>query len=500
VQRGLSYQAFWLLAARLLGFSFLFLLPLTLVRVLSQSDFGIYKQAFQLVMTGQAILTFGFGLSAFYYLGREPERAPQIVWNIFLYHALAGTIGGVVLVLWPGLLDVISGSGHLSDFAVPVALLLLTYTVGGFMDVIATARGDVFWSTIFIVGSQFSRSLFLISAALIFRDVYTLLLAGVIHGVIQMTALLWYILRTYPGCWRRFDWSTAKEQISYTVPQGASGLLYVIQSDLHWLLVANRVNAADFAIYSVGTTQLPLVGMLRDAVSSVILPRVSKLQREGRDADVLQLMLAGARKLALLYIPLFFCLLVTGRDFILTLFRKDYLASWPIFAINLLLLPMGILLTDAVTRAYAEHRVHLLKFRIVLCVFQLAVSWAFIRNMGMIGAVVALVLVNVVERVYIVWFVGRLLSFSQDDKRWAVLTIGRISAAALAAACGAAASQYLMTGLLPAVRLALASGVFGVLYLGMSLLMNNLTLDEKEIVNRYSDRYLRFRPFPVSAV
>ncbi|HEU0252382.1 MAG TPA: hypothetical protein VFR12_05070, partial [Pyrinomonadaceae bacterium] len=62
----LTVRALWLLIAKILAFSLSILLPLLLVRRLSQSEFGLYKQAFLVVGSGVALLPLGFQMSAFY--------------------------------------------------------------------------------------------------------------------------------------------------------------------------------------------------------------------------------------------------------------------------------------------------------------------------------------------------------------------------------------------------------------------------------------------------
>ena len=72
----LARRAAWLASAKALAFALGFALPLILVRTLSQTEFGIYKQVFLLLNTGMTILPLGFAMSAFYFLPRcERGRA-----------------------------------------------------------------------------------------------------------------------------------------------------------------------------------------------------------------------------------------------------------------------------------------------------------------------------------------------------------------------------------------------------------------------------------------
>src|SRR6266849_722175 len=86
----LSSRAFWLTAAKSLSFAISLVLPLLLVRRLSQFEFGVYKQVFLLVDSAVMILPLGFYLTAFYFLPREPKQQPQIIFNILIFHVLVG--------------------------------------------------------------------------------------------------------------------------------------------------------------------------------------------------------------------------------------------------------------------------------------------------------------------------------------------------------------------------------------------------------------------------
>jgi O-antigen/teichoic acid export membrane protein len=88
----LARQATWLLVAKTIGFALTFALPLVLVRTLTQHDFGLYKQAFLVVVTAVTILPLGFGMTAFYFLPREPERQGSVVLHILLVHSAIGAI------------------------------------------------------------------------------------------------------------------------------------------------------------------------------------------------------------------------------------------------------------------------------------------------------------------------------------------------------------------------------------------------------------------------
>jgi O-antigen/teichoic acid export membrane protein len=324
--------------------------------------------------------------------------------------------------------------------------------------------------------------------------VQALVYAGLIHGVIQSIVLLWYVSSRFPGFWRAFDWSLTSKQIAYALPFGIAGLLFTIQTDLHNYFVSNRFSAATFAIYSIGVAQLPLVGILRDSVSSVILPRISYLQEQGQPREILVLVANAIRKLAAVYLPIYVLLLITGREFLTFMFTSAYAASWPIFAINLTLLPLALLEVDAVVRAYEQHRYYLLKVQIVLSILMVFGLWYGIANFGLVGAISVVVVINFLLRVVLAVKFSRVLGAGMRDLLL-FKDVGKIIVASGVAGvlCLFVHSLLIASGARPFIVLVVCGAMFVAVYLPAILLLGVPTDDEREKVRRGAERFVYLR-------
>ncbi len=148
----------------------------------------------------------------------------------------------------------------------------------------------------------------------------------------------------------------------------------IVQTDLHNYFVSNHFGPALFAVYSLGTLQLPLMGLIWEATNSVLITRVSVLEKRDERREIVLLLARAARKLAAVYFPVYVFLMVVGREFIRVLFTARFADSWPIFAVNLTLLPFGIVLLDPLYRAFERERYFLLRFRLVLAAVLIAGS------------------------------------------------------------------------------------------------------------------------------
>ena len=459
----LSTQAFWLLLAKTFGFALTLGLPLVLVRSLSQAEFGLYKQAFLVVGTAMTVLPLGFGMSAFYFLPRDREAHGAIVLHVLLVHTLVGGLAALALIAWPGLLTAVLGSDALTPYSAELAAVVLTWTVASFLDIVAVARQDVVASTVFIIASQASKTAIFIVAALAAGSVRALIDAAIVQGVLQIAVLLAYMRAKFPGFWRGFDWQTLRTQASYALPLGLSSLVLKFQSDLPHYVVGHAFGAAEYAIFTVGVFNLPLIGLLRESVGSVMLPRVSRLEQEQDRQQIVGLVARVARKLALFYFPIYVFLMIVGREFISVLFTPQYLASWPLFAVYLLVIPTGVIVLDPITRAYAEQRFFLLKLRLVLFAITIAIFAAGAARLGLLGTVAVMVAVQVAGTLGAGIRLSRVMELgAKDFRQFAVL--GRIAGAALAAGVVCAAARFALLGSGPFVVLAVGGIAYAAAY------------------------------------
>lgn len=494
-RKSLTIQALWLMIARTLAFLFAFALPVLLTRTLSQNEYGIFKQVFLIITTATALLPFGFGLSAYYYLPREkdPVRRGQIIFNILLFNAIVGFIACMALVFWPSLLAPIIGNPLLPTYGVSVGVVILLWLFSSFLETVAVANQELRLATVFIVVGQLTRTGLLIMAALVFDSVQALVYAAILHGVLQCIALIWYVASRFPGFWNGFDWGLTRKQIAYALPFGLAGLLYTIQTDLHHYFVSNRFSAATFAIYSIGVAQLPLVGILRDSVSSVVLPRISYLQKNGQTREIVVLLANAIRKLAAVYLALFALLLVTGREVLTVMFTAAYVDSWPIFAINLLLLPISLLEVDAVVRAFEGYRFFLLKLQVVLSIFMVFALWYGITRFGLVGAISVVVLVNFLSRAVLAVRFSRVLGANRRDLLL-LKDVGKLAVASLVAGlvCLLVRSLLIASNQRPLFILIACATAFAAVYLPAMLLLGVPTSDEREKVRRGVERLQQF--------
>ncbi len=469
-------------------------LPLLLVRRLDQTEFGLYKQVFLVITTATTVLPLGFAMSAFYFLPRETDQQGQVAINVVIFNAIAGAIACVALFVWPGLLVDIFGNSELHPHARPLAIALLLWVAASPLETLALASRETKLAAMMIVGTQVVKSALMIGAAVAFGTVQALVHSAVLFGAAQVVGLFiyvrWRFVRSFSINWNLFG-----AQMAYALPLGMSGMLYYLQNDLHNYFVANRFGASAFATYAVGCFQLPVVGLLAESVNSVMIPQVSVLSRQNDKEEIIRLTARAMRKLAAIFFPSYVFLMVVGREVLILLFTRAYETSWPIFAVNLTLIPAAILVFDPVARAFPSERYFLLHLKIVIFVLMCAALWFGTERLGLLGVISLVVVLSIVERVIVAARLGRTLGLNKTHIRL-LDDVGKCAIAALGAGVPAYAMKKVLAGTTAsAVTIAVCAATFGVAYLLLAWGLALLNEQERTFVRHMPARVWRSSPW-----
>ncbi|HJZ74987.1 MAG TPA: oligosaccharide flippase family protein [Vicinamibacterales bacterium] len=483
-QESLTLRTSWLVVGKTLAFALTVAIPLLLVRRMPREQFGLYKQTFLVINSAINILPLGFSMTAFYYLAREEEYRTHTVFNIVLFTTAVATLCGAVVLACPAALVLLFKEPSAAAFSPWIAGIIVLWVVGSFLEIVTVANQEIRLATTMILGIQATRAIFFVAAAAISGTIRALLLAAIAQGVVQVLALFLYLRSRFPRFWRAFDVGFLRRQVAYALPFGAAGLLYSLQLDLHSYFVSHQFGAATYAVYSIGCFQLPLFGILSDSVGGVLIPRISRLQHRRERREIVLVTARAMRKLALAYFPAYAFLLVMRREFIIALFTARYLDSIPVFAINLTLIPLGVLLLDPIMRAHAEHRRFLVKLHAALLVGLAATLPFALGRFGLVGAITAVVMFNAAGRAVTLMKVATILDVGIDDLRL-LADVGKVSIAAAGAALTTALIRPFTTTTAPLVSLTICGVAFTLVYATVAVLSGVVTVDERAAIKTH---------------
>ncbi|MGI8468316.1 MAG: lipopolysaccharide biosynthesis protein [Pyrinomonadaceae bacterium] len=428
----LMKQSAWLMFAKVVGFILSALLPLLTVRYLAQDKVGLYRQTFQVITNAAAILPLGFSMSAFYFLNRQPEKRAAAIANILLFNFITGGLACFALFFYPQILGAIFKSDDMTRLAPLIGVVIWLWIFSMFLEVVALANRETKLATVFIISAQLTKTILMTGAVILFTTVEAFIYAAMIQAAVQIPILLVYLNSRFPRFWTKFNFAFFREQLIYALPFGLAGLLYTSQTDIHNYFVGHKFSAADYAIYTTGCFELPLMGMLYESFSAVLIPRMSEFESQNKKREMFTTTIDAMRRLAFAYFPLFIFLMIVADTFITTLFTKNYAASVPIFRVNLLLLPFYCLMLDPIGRAFPAIGRFLLKVRIVLFFALIAALYFGLKYFDLRGMIAIVVVAFAIEKVISTLKISSVLELERKDFRL-LETVGKTAIAAATA-------------------------------------------------------------------
>ena len=525
----LASQSMWLLFAKVVGFGLSFVLPLLVYRILTKAEVGTYNQVFLVIVTVSAILPFGVSMSAFYYLSRDKIRKPFYIFNILFFNFFTGGIAFVFLNLYPDILEDLFKNPEMTKFAPQIGLVIWLWVFSTFFETVAIANQEARIATIFIISAQLSKAVFMISAVWYWGTVGAMLNAASVQAVLETLALFVYLNSRFKGYWHSFDKNLFFGQLKYAIPFGLMGILWTLQIDIHNYFIGFRFTEEEYAVYRAGCFELPLLFLLQEAISSVMIPRMSELQAKNDRREMINLTVRAIEKLSLAYFPAFMFFLITANTFITTLFTKEYAESVPIFMINIILLPTAVFILDPIVRAYSELGRFVLQVRIFIVALLIATLYYGIHHFNLVGMVIIVVVTSLLDRLITSIKIGKTMGVKFSDLPL-LKTTGKIALATIIAGIPTYLAYYQIKQLTPPighqisslmlklisfaisftpkesfpetitgfVTLTLTAILFGLIYFAGLYYLGVFAEDEKEFVRHKLVEFRRFLRFSQS--
>jgi O-antigen/teichoic acid export membrane protein len=492
-QSGFARRAAWLTTANSIAFGLSFIAPLLLVRTLSQTEFGVYKQVFQILMSTISLLNLQVASTAYYFMPRAPEKKLQVMINVLAFYGAIGALLAALFIFYPECALLVFKSGDLPAYMPLLGVTILLWLVSSNLEVIPLALGDVRASSVFIVISQLTKSALTVGAALAFHSVRAMIWAAAIQGMLQILFMFVYIRRRFGQRSERirgaFDLALFKAQIGNALPYGLGSFAQTAQGDLHNFMVSRYFPPAGFAVYSAGLFQLPLLGLLTTSFSSALIPEVSKLAAAGDQRAIIPIWLNAARKLALVVVPICALMFVLRYEIITLLFTSAYREAAPLFGIYLFSAMLPMTLTGSPVRAHEEFKFFRFKLHLALLPVTFGALYVGIHAAGLIGAVSALVGLQTLEAAIVVTAVGRRLGFVANDLRHLTPAL-KTALAAGAAALAAYAVKLPLAQAHTLVKLVICGAVFGAVYIFAAYALGAVTDAEKMEFRATMSRFL----------
>ncbi|MCU1278666.1 MAG: rane protein [bacterium] len=457
-----------LVAGRLVSAALTFGLPLVLARLLAPEEFGTYKQFFLIASTLQLTGQLGLTQSLYYFLPRGGKERGAYVSQTFLSLAVLGAAFGVALWFATPLIGGWLGDGSLAALRVPLALFGGLMLCAASLESAILSEGRIARAALAYVLTDGVRAVALVLGAK-WGGPAGLFWAAAGTSAARVAALF-FIVATKTVPFAKPHLGLFKKQLAYALPFAGASYLYVAQRYFSQYAVSASFDAATFALFAVASFHMPVVDIVFQPLSDVMIVHVGKAQHAGDARASWTAWNHAVQTLASILFPAAACAWLFGPTVLPLLFTHKYEGSVPLFLLATAEIPLWILPLDALLRAAGDTR-----FLFALNGARIAVTAGLVLGgihfFGLSGAIGGGIVSEALARVFMMARGRRFLGVTWTH----IVDLGGLGRTT-AAAAGACAPAYAVRaiGLHGAVGVLAAGAVYGATYLALAFALGRL--------------------------
>ena len=309
-------QAAWVAIGSFFSMAVGIISPMILSRFFSVGDYGTYRQVMYVYTTLLIVFTLGLPKAFAYFLPRHPDgEAKAIIRKITLLFFALGTLFALVLFVGAEVIAKILGNPELAPalraFSPVPVFLLPTMGLDG---ILATYRKTQFLAAYTVITK-------IITVAFTVLPV-VLLHGNYIHSIIGFdiaavfTFIVAFVLRSLPvKDFPRLQTSLSYRQIlAFSLPLLTASLWGMLYESVNQFFISRYFGKEVFAVFSNGFAEMPFLVMVTGALSTVLLPLFSRMEKgDGLSEDMLSVWTAAVTKSAKILFPMsVFCIFMAS--------------------------------------------------------------------------------------------------------------------------------------------------------------------------------------------
>lgn len=373
---------------------------LVLVRFLTKSDYGTYRQVWLVYATISGILLLGIPRSIYYFVPTLPEdRKRTFMFQTIILLSAASLITSVIIFYFSGYIAEYfhnpAAQYYLKIFAI---YIFFSLSSSYFSSYLYSERKARLVTMLSMIGS-FSFGLCVVLSLIFTRKLeFVFLSMGIIMGCQYILYLLYAMKKIWPIkiFW---DKKMLHEQFKYSMPLGLTSIIWMIGKHIDSLIVAFFVSPEIFAVFAVGAIEIPVFNMLNDSINTVLRVKFAELYKKGDCKELVRIWHSSIKKQALIYFPLFFCLFIFADKFLTLLYTDKYTGSVLFFRIYLFLLPLRVATYSLILTSIGKTK-PVMYGALGYFIFNVVASIMSIKIIGIAGPAVITVLATVLVSLY----------------------------------------------------------------------------------------------------
>lgn len=333
-------QAAWIAIGSLFSFGFGIISSMILSRYFDKADYGTYKQVMYVYNTLLTVFTLGLPRAYSFFLPRVPiEQARYLIKKISYVFVALGLVFSISLFGFSGIIAGILKNEDLEMalkiFAIVPSLLLPTMGLEG---ILATYKKSMYMA-VYTVVTRIIMLIAVIIPVCFFHGGYIEAIIGFVCSSL-FSLLVASNLKYMPlkNAGREVCEITLKEIFKFSIPLLTASIWGMVIVSADQFFISRYFGNEVFADFSNGNINLPFIGMIVGATSTVLSPVFSRLSHEqvNPGTEILPLWKSVYEKSAKIIYPLVLYCIVFADSIMVVLYGQQYEVSGGFFRIRLI--------------------------------------------------------------------------------------------------------------------------------------------------------------------
>jgi O-antigen/teichoic acid export membrane protein len=377
------------------SFGLMIISPLVLVRFLTVLEFGRYREFLLYISILGTLASFSITQSLLYFIPLHPLSTGRVVRETTVLTAI---ISSAVVVAFVAV-DLLIPGGLVGPYLVPVALYVLLFVNVDCWETLWIATNRPMWVFAYSAGRLTARMLVVVCVAVMTRNVSAIIWSLIgLEGVRLVGATI---------VWKTFDRShhepavrgIRREQLRFVVPFGLATVLALLSRNLGNVVITKYLGVVALAQLSVGTYADPIIMVLRDSISSVVLPELVRRLQTQSQAEALRFWHRSVVINCMMLFPVAAIMGWYAAPLIVKAFGASYRPAVPILQWYTLVVVRSCFDFSPLLRAINKTRPFVTVG--VLAVLVNGVTLAILLpRIGIAGAVIGVVVANLADALY----------------------------------------------------------------------------------------------------
>ena len=364
-----------------------------LVRLLSVEDFGRYREFLVYATVLISIAGFGISSSLLRFVPDDPQRG----WRFVDQSALLTLASSIIVTGGAFVLDSLFDGQLLGDYGARVALYVFLFVNLDFWEFLWLSEKRSFAVLGYTTARLVARIAVVTITAALTKNVDAIILSLLVLETVRLciSAVGWRVRARKvedPGAYR---W---REQLQFCLPFGGALVLVAVNKSLGALFVAKLLGPVALAHYAIGVYVQPVITVLRNSLSDVLLPEMVGARESQHDR--LELWRRSTVVAAIALVGTGVVLARFAEPLIHTFFSSKYLPAVPIFQLYLL-----VFLRESIDFAVPLRAVDktgaILRSNTVALIVNAALMVLLLPKWGVLGAVGAFLVSRAIEGIYL---------------------------------------------------------------------------------------------------